>query len=183
MDRRISCGAVVLVGVLLFASSALAHAVSVFAHAHDDSIHGEVSYFGGIPAKNAKVTALDPSGVEIGETTTDEDGKFTLKARFRCDHRLLVDTGDGHGAEFTVGATQLSQWLPPRDDVPKSTSESSSSSNEQLEAIREQIVELRKQLDGYERKVRLHDVLGGIGYILGIAGVAFCFLGGRRKQA
>ena len=39
---------------------------------------------------------------------------------------------------------------------------------------------LREQLEEYEQKVRLHDVLGGIGYIFGVAGIAM-YLASRKK--
>jgi nickel transport protein len=47
-------------------------------------------------------------------------------------------------------------------------------------AVSRQIRPLREQLEAYESKTRLHDTLGGIGYIVGIAGIAFYFMG-RRK--
>ena len=50
-----------------------------------------------------------------------------------------------------------------------------------LESIDRQIVQLRKQIDGYEQKTRLHDVLGGLGYILGLTGLAYYFLGKKQK--
>jgi len=52
-----------------------------------------------------------------------------------------------------------------------------------IESLQAQIGQLRQQLDEYEKTVRLRDVLGGIGYILGLAGVAFYFLGVRRNQS
>jgi nickel transport protein len=44
------------------------------------------------------------------------------------------------------------------------------------------LAELRKEVARYENKVRLHDVLGGIGCILGFMGLAFYFLGVRRRE-
>jgi len=51
----------------------------------------------------------------------------------------------------------------------------------QVAALQGQLAELRIAQDRHENKVRLHDVLGGIGYILGLMGLAFYFLGVRRK--
>jgi len=57
-----------------------------------------------------------------------------------------------------------------------------------LEATLESIVArhvnpLRRQIEQYEEKTRWRDVLGGIGYILGLTGAAFYFLGARRRGA
>lgn len=45
-----------------------------------------------------------------------------------------------------------------------------------------EVAALRDQLHEYEQRVRLRDILGGIGYIVGIAGLAFYFLGVRCKR-
>ncbi|MBN2477227.1 MAG: hypothetical protein JXB62_21645 [Pirellulales bacterium] len=164
----VRCGLSVLLAVVLLPGLARAHGMRFFAHAHDDAIHGEASFLDGTPAKHAKVIAYDSAGEKIGEATTDEGGEFTLKTQFCCDHRLVIDAGGGHGTEFTVPASQLSANLPKRGSP--------------LDSVRNEIVELRRQLNQYEQTTRLRDVLGGIGYILGIAGVAFYFLSRRRKQ-
>ena len=79
------------------------------------TIQGRAGFHDGTPARNADVKAFDPAGEEIGRAKTDEQGKFSLEARFRCDYRLLVDTNDGHGAEYTIAAKILPADLPQRD--------------------------------------------------------------------
>lgn len=46
---------------------------------------------------------------------------------------------------------------------------------QKLRPLQREIVELREE-------IRLHDILGGIGYIVGIAGISFYFLGVRRRD-
>jgi nickel transport protein len=48
-------------------------------------------------------------------------------------------------------------------------------------AVARQVGPLREQLAGYEDTVRRHDVLGGLGYILGITGIA-CYLIARHNR-
>ncbi len=50
------------------------------------------------------------------------------------------------------------------------------------EAVAKEIRPLREQLDQVESKIRLHDIVGGIGYIVGISGVAFYFLAMRKTE-
>jgi nickel transport protein len=50
------------------------------------------------------------------------------------------------------------------------------------QALGRQIRGLREQMEGYEEKTRFRDVLGGIGYIVGVAGIAFYFLGRRQQR-
>ena len=91
--------------VALLPAPAYAHKLNVFASAEGKTIQGKVYFSGGTPAQDVAVTALSPTGQQIGETKTDEEGRFALEARFRCDYRLLADTGDGHGGEYTFTAS------------------------------------------------------------------------------
>ena len=57
----------------------------------------------------------------------------------------------------------------------------------ELEAVVEAVVSrhvtpLREQLNAYEDRLRWRDVLGGIGYILGLTGLAAAFSTHRRRQ-
>ena len=51
------------------------------------------------------------------------------------------------------------------------------------ETVARHVSPLREQLADYESRIRLHDVLAGIGYIVGITGLASYFLGWRRCPA
>jgi nickel transport protein len=175
----------------------------VFAAAQGKTIQGKAYFRGQIAAQNVTVRALDPAGEEIGRTTTDAEGQFRLTARFRCDHRLLVETEDGHGAEFTVAADQLPDDLPPRGSAanvspsagaspsggvaPVASSAGGggerSADSRQLEAIRAELARLEEQLQAYQDRLRWQDMLGAIGYIVGVTGIAYYYLGVRRKQA
>ena len=73
----------------------------------------------------------------------------------------------------------------PMDDgtlEPPSAGTAAGSLEEKVDNLTRQITELRKQINRYEERKRFHDVLGGIGYIVGLSGLAFYFLGVRRKQ-
>jgi nickel transport protein len=52
----------------------------------------------------------------------------------------------------------------------------------EIRALGKQLAALRSDLNKYENQTRFHDVLGSLGYIFGIMGVAFYFLGVRRKE-
>jgi nickel transport protein len=168
--------------VFLAPSFVLAHNMEVFATVEGKIIQGKASFHDGTPVRNADVKAFNAAGEEIGRTKTDEQGKFSLEARFRCDHRLLVDTGDGHGAEYTILAKTLPADLPMRsssDDVgyqPPTPSESDldhSHDSALLKEIHTDVDALQDQLDQYEHRLRFRDILGGIGFIVGLAGAAY----------
>ena len=99
-------------GALLCAGPAMAHKLNVYAEVKGTTISGMAYFHGGSPAQGAKIEAFAPDGRKLGETTTDANGEFTLAAKYRCDVRLVVNAGGGHGAEGKVGADEL-----PKDYV------------------------------------------------------------------
>jgi nickel transport protein len=182
--------------VALPLTSASAHRLRAFAFAEGAVIHGSVYFGSNGPAQGAHIRALDPNGALMAETTSDANGRFSIVAHRRVDYRIVADSGDSHVAEFTVTATELPDSLASAADpepLPAAAAPSqvdpagvAGASNEALEAMIEravarQVGPLREQLAGYEDTVRWHDVLGGLGYILGITGIA-CYLIGRHNR-
>jgi nickel transport protein len=49
-------------------------------------------------------------------------------------------------------------------------------------AVARRLRPLQRELTDFKESARFHDILGGIGYIVGIAGISFYFLGVRRKE-
>ena len=202
MLRRVLLVAVLVMSVVsLSARVSLAHKTSVFAHAHGKEIHGEVVADGDAAMGGAKITAYGPSGETLGETVADEQGQFTLKVTRRCDWKIVA-TGDGHRASFTVPADELPLDLPAgssdsddhaHDDVHSHGDGQHSHDDEHShegvgeavgtdEDLYRQVIALRRDIEGLREKLRWQDILGGVGYILGLMGVAFYFLGSRRAE-
>jgi len=178
-----------LICLLLLPAPAFAHKLNVYAQVQGTMIVGRVYFSGDAPAKQAEVVARDPSGRELGRTKTDADGNFTLPARVKVEHRITAETPDGHAASYPLSAAELPDGLAA--DAPLSTAQPQGAGKEtsppdtaadpniesasvaaNLVALEKQVASLRAQIDQSEQRLRLHDLLGGIGYILGLAGVA-----------
>jgi nickel transport protein len=187
---------IILLGIASAATpfTVMAHKIKVFATAQGDTITGYAYLSGGVRVKDAAVRIMAADDTLLGETVTDSSGSFLFQTKDPLDHRIIVDAGGGHVAEFTVKASELTGLTPsstaspavPVDDKPPSRSEEITLSTTGLQAVMDKAVArqlrpLREQLDAYQAELRWRDVLGGIGYIIGIAGVAFYFLG-RRQQ-
>jgi len=158
-----------------------AHKLNVFAAVEGDVIAGQVYFTGGGAARDVPVAVLAPDGRSLGATRTDERGNFTFTPAERCDHTFVVEAA-GHAARYVVPAAELPAAAPATSQ-PVGVGVSA----EQLRAMVDQAVarrvgELRRQLDRQESRVRLRDVVGGIGYILGLAGVAM-LLAARHRRA
>ena len=173
------------------AATAQAHSLHVYAVVEGTTIQGEAYFRGHLPATNAAVSVLDPDGRSLAQTTTDEQGRFSLPITRACDHRIVVaqaelpdSTGgtqppaqDGTVPADAAGEAPTGSNAPP-DAAPIAVSvqmpgvASGDSDPRRLAAIERQLIDLRREVDRYEQQTRLRDVLGGVGYILGLAGVA-----------
>jgi len=197
-----------LIVAALAVCEALAHDIRMSARVEGRQIVGKVYVRGGGAVAGAKVMAFDPHSRELASTHTDEQGLFRLPVRRRCDHRLLADAGDGHGAEYLIKASLLPEDLPAAGDAsgpslarPQQLPAAEDGSNRRtvnaafqapatatecdasvVKELRAEIDDLRQQLDHYRQRVRLLDVLGGIGYILGLTGIAYYWLALRRNH-
>ena len=193
--RVLALIAAVLIVALPLATEA--HRLNVFASTDGAVIQGTVYFQGLIPARKAPVTVLDPDGALLAETVADDAGRFAFQATRRVDHRIVADLQDGHRATFVVPAAQLPPSLtapslpaPAKADngVTATTVAEATPQAEPSAAAIEAVVEaavarhvgpLREQIAAYENKIRWHDVLGGIGYIVGMTGLSFFFLARR----
>ena len=182
--------------------TAMAHRLNLFAFVEGSAISGSAYFSGGGAPTGAAVTITDPADAVLGETVTDETGGFTFQATRRIDHRITVETADGHNAAFVITAAELPNTLPGADgtsvvvptavsaEPPAAPRPTTAPGMDQaaLEAMIGRIVQqhvrpLREQLLAYNEAVRVSDILGGIGYIAGVFGVIAYILSIRRRNA
>jgi nickel transport protein len=174
--------------LLLLASPAAAHRVRLFAWAEGDRILGETEFSGGRPAQRAPVQVLTADGRELLRVETDDAGHFAFaipaEARQqRINLRLVLEGGAGHRAEWPLSAADYLGGQPAAVAEPATapgTPASSSPDEARLAQLVEQAVErqlgpLRRQLAKDQQAQRLQDIIGGIGYLLGLAGLVAWF--------
>jgi len=176
----------VLVAWLAGAQTAHAHKLRLFATAEGRTIGGYAYFVGGGRPRDVTVAVHNPAGERLGETRTNDQGEFRFTAATRCDHVLTVDAGDGHGASFIVKADELPDDLPAwsgaaapdaRADGPPADAHEAVA-----RAVARQVRPLREQLDHLEQTLRVRDILGGLGYIAGVTGLAL-YVAARRRAA
>ena len=176
----------VLLVLPLFSGPLQAHLLKVFAAAEGDRIDGSVYYAGGAKAEGAAVVIRTPEGRVLAELSTDADGGFVFAASEHIDHLITAETPEGHLGSWTVPAGELAGEMPTPVGiaVPSATGAAGTggmagaagpprSSLETLVegAVARQIRPLRAQILAHEDRVRLRDLLGAIGYIVGVVGV------------
>jgi len=161
---------------------AFAHRVILTAYVEGDTIFVESGFSDGTLCNNADIEVFDPSGKKLLEGRTDENGKFSFKPPRRIDLKLVLDAGMGHRDEYIVRAGELPEMAA---ETPKhqGASEAVAGINpKEIELIVDRVIE--KRLRPLIRLVAksqlktgfsLNEILGGIGYILGLMGIAMYF--------
>jgi nickel transport protein len=170
----------VIAAVLLLVAAvgtAHAHAIKVFAYVEDDHVVGSVYFPGGGRAVGVPVRLVDAAGRELAAATTDAEGGFTLDLPAQPgNYTVVTQSIDGHRAEcpLRVGggsapAPAAPADAPTREALPP--------------AVATRLDALYRRLEEYETRVRLHDILGGIGYIVGVAGIYLYAVSRRRSDS
>ena len=184
---------------LCFATPAFAHKLKVFATAIGADITGYGYFAPGGRAQDSEVT-VTADGKVVATLRTNEEGEFSYTATTRVDHIFSLDAGDGHEAAYRIAADELPATLSGSASSTPATPPAGSQQRPQVlpvgpspaaaaevralveMGIAQQLRPLREQIDALQQKLWLHDVLGGIGYIVGLAGFAF-WLSASRKLA
>ncbi|MDL2313729.1 cobalamin biosynthesis protein CbiL [Desulfovibrio sp. OttesenSCG-928-C14] len=177
-----------LVLLLCLAGAALAHKVNVFAYVDGEAIQVEGYFTRSQKVRHGKVSVSDlATSQKLLEGTTDEQGLF----RFRPDQdflktghglSILLNAGEGHQSSWEIPAEELANLapsgapLPPAQAAPLESAPAISAA--ELEAI------INKALDAKLAPVKqalarqaesgpgLRDIIGGLGWILGLLGLA-----------
>lgn len=120
MRRFLAC-CLMLAGLLASTPSALAHRVHLFAYVSSGQIVADCRFSRARPAKHAEVVVYDAaSGRELLRGKSDEKGMARLAIppellQNPAALRLVVHAGEGHQAEWRLGAEALrgQQAVPP----------------------------------------------------------------------
>ncbi len=166
-----------------------AHRVNIFAYPDGDSIQIECSFSKSQMVRHGKLTFSDgETGATLSEATTDEHGIF----RFRPDEHfldtghgldILLYAGEGHQNTWHMDSTELKALTRPTRTIQGKTSDQASHAintiernelealmgkvlDERLTPIRQAIARQQTDMPG------LRDIIGGLGWILGLLGLA-----------
>ena len=180
--RSVTLGAWML-AVLLGSVTAEAHQLYVHALARGRAIEGRAYFHGDLPAAGAQVRLYDAAGNLQSQARTDEHGQFRFECHQRTDHQVVVDDGAGHRAVTAVRGEDLSPELAsefgPTAAAGRGYGDPSVAA--ELQSLNSQIVQLRRELDAYRQQLRWKDLIGGVGYLVGVLGLWF-FVAGTLRQ-
>jgi nickel transport protein len=178
--------------------SAAAHRVIVFAWVEGDTVHVESKFPGGKKVHHGQVLVYDAEGELVIEGETDEEGAFDFQVPGKSSLRIVLDAGMGHRAEWVIPAKEVQGVVPEKAEDPVEPQESAAQEGgaftspasavtlREIEAVVEETVEkklqpvLRMLAESRQQGPSFSEILGGIGYIVGLVGLA-AYLHYRRK--
>ncbi len=178
--------------LLLFNGTVEAHLLKLFAYVEGTTIHGSAYFAGGANAAGLAITISDRDSRQLVTLDTDPQGAFSYTPAVPGEYHILADTGEGHQARWLIRAEAFGQSATPVRE-PSETMTTTVRANSvpadltprQLTALIEQAVArqigpLREALQRAQDRARLSDMLGGIGFIFGLAGIILWWRGRQR---
>lgn len=186
-----------LLVVLALAGPAAAHRVTVFAWVEGDLLIAEAKFPGSGKAIKSPIRVVDDRERVLAEGQTDDQGRFVCpKPKGVTAVTVVLEAGMGHRAQWTLGAAELGVATAPTgpaaavDEPARAASaapagavpvgQEQAVSSAQIEAAVAKAVDARLgaligRLDliaARQEKIDLQNLLGAIGYILGLMGLA-----------
>ena len=184
----------------LLAGDAMAHRVNVFAWAEGDTVHVESKFSGGKQIAGGKIIVTDADGVEVLSGQTDDQGQFSFKRPQPAELKIILEAGMGHRAQWTLpvdesrsekARAQNKQKNPGGQNYHRNpetqTAVYTGPSRTEIEAIVEKALDkkmkpvLEMLAESRAEGPGIRDILGGIGYIIGLVGVAAYFHSRKKK--
>lgn len=179
-----------------------AHKVTVFAWAEGDRIYTQSKFSGGRMARNAPVEVYDAAGQKLLEGRTDAEGRFDFAVPGPGPLTIVLVAGQGHRNEWIVSREEIQEaaglesdgthrtdiqpeTLDPVATTPDGAGGESDAIEERLAALMDKklqpVMRQLRSLEAKNARPGFQDIIGGIGYIVGLVGVA-AYVSARRQR-
>lgn len=177
----------------MFGSSAYAHKVNIFAYLESDRINVQGYFLDGKKVRGGKVTVYSDSGTLLSEGVTNEEGEFVFHMPVKQGVRIVLNAGEGHQAEYSFSADELTEGAGNRSSTQGNVTPASA--NVAVEsslgappvdaslrrAVAEGILPLAKEVAELKERRAASDIIGGLGFIIGVIGLFAYFKASRKR--
>lgn len=181
--------------IIMMDVSVFAHKVNVFAYVEGKKIYTESYFNDGKKCIDSKIEVFDNRGNKLLEGLTDKEGEFFFEVPSEDgDLKIILTASMGHRAEYSISADEIRGFAglikeeneePVSIVFPETTSVDlkeiqsiiEDTLDEKLKPIMREIIEIKKS---QEDKISPTEIIGGIGYIIGIFGIIAYFLSRKR---
>ena len=169
---------IVFAVLLCLAPDAHAHKVSIYAYAEGGMVFAEGYFADGTRSRNSLIEVIDArTGEKLLEGRTDAEGRFSFKIPKVAPLKLVIHAGMGHKGDYTLTEEEIREAM---DRTPaRETTVDASELEEAVErAVKRQlrpVIRMLVRLQEEAERPGITEILGGIGYIIGLMGVAMYF--------
>ena len=182
-------------------SMAFSHGVYIFAWVDGDHVFTQAKFAGGKKVKQGKVSVYGPDDVLFLTGKTDDNGEFSFKIPKKTRLEIKLDASMGHGASWVIPESEINNIAVVKADIAAENSAPQKSHNktvsasaitadkenspcpniEEIEKAVNKVLDKRlkpliiKLADAETKGPGLKEILGGLGYILGLMGLGMYF--------
>lgn len=180
----------IVILIVCVSTPAAAHKVSVFAWVEGETVHTESKFSGGKKVKDGKIQVFNHRNQLVLDGITDGQGYFAFPVDKKAQTlKVVLTAGMGHSNHWLVTAQELGY---DKTDQPAQTTERPQPPNEKNltdcdaigkiveSAVEKKLAPIKAQLA--EQAWGMRDIVAGIGYILGLMGLA-SYLHHRKTQS
>jgi len=166
------------------------HKINVFTYKEGNKIFVEGYFSDGSPCKNSEIEIFDEKGEKIIEGKTNSDGIFSFDIPDKQKIKIVLYADMGHKTETEM---ELKKETIKKQETKQEIKKEETKKEEQVffdqmeikkmveESVEKSINTLIKEIEKERQKAKITDVIGGIGYIIGILGIYLYFKGHSSK--
>ncbi len=183
--------------ILISAAPAYAHKVNVFAYVEGAQVYVQGYFLDGKKTKNSAVVVYGENDARLAEGVTNGEGEYVFNVIPNQDMRIVLNAGQGHQAEYRLSVADIAGGelhdTPLLNDASVGNAESGahvgapvtgSGNGGNIEAVvrravTESMLPMARELAELKERRGLSDIIGGLGFIIGILGV-FAYLKSRK---
>ena len=184
--------------IIIMDASVFAHKVNIFAYVEGDKVYSESYFNDGKKCVDSKIEVFENQGNILLEGLTDEEGMFSFEIPSEDviggDLKVVLSASMGHRAEYIIRADELrkvAELIEEKLEEPITviSPEVSSFDLKEIQSLIEDTLdeklkpmmrEMREIKKSQEDRILPTEIIGGVGYIIGIFGIIAYFLSRKR---
>ncbi len=181
--------------LFIFTGNLYGHKVIIFAWVEGDKVYTESKFAGGKKVKNGKIEVFNSNGKLLLKGFTNNNGEFSFDTPLKATLDIVLNAGAGHRGKWTLNKEEFFETeeehpaYKSENNIEKGNSLNRNNLNsetieitkEELEKVVEKALDkklapLKKMVaESMAGRSKFNDIIGGIGYILGLMGIAAYF--------
>ena len=194
-------GSLITIGFLLVTNlPVFAHKVTVFAWVEGDIVFTQSKFSGGKRVVGGNITVYDDKENILLKGETNNQGEFSFPLLQKPPLVIELNAGMGHMARWRIEPDDVTEIdkasTPPNDQIetqdnrpsPVRYKDTSYENKDELTALIEEILDkklapiMKILADSQQKGPSLSDIMGGIGYIIGLVGIVAYFKNRQIKR-